>query len=120
VLAYGTYITNPTYVPDDYLSLLAKVDHVASGTWFAGFIYNCLLQANYRMAAALFALVYLIAIAVLLWARKGKGGILLSILLYYLAFSTYQAVLGFTISVIMIHILITGLVISADFSFPAC
>jgi hypothetical protein len=47
VLAYGTYITNATYAPDDYLSLLAKVDHVASGRWFAGFIYNWLLQANY-------------------------------------------------------------------------
>jgi len=145
VLACGTYITNATYAPDDYLSLLAKVDHVASGRWFAGFIYNCLLQANYmpvltlficitsyiftgiglcklwgiqkkslsvavialwslhpylldaynfRMAAALFALVYLMVVAALLWARKGKGGFLLSILLYYLALSTYQAVLG--------------------------
>jgi hypothetical protein len=159
VLAYGTYITNATYTPDDYLHILAKVDQAASGRWFAGFIYNCLLQANYmpvltpficitsyiftgiglcklweiqkkslsvavialwslhpylldaynfRMAAALFALVYLMAVAALLWARKGKMGILLSILLYYLALSTYQAVLGFTISVIMIQILITG------------
>ncbi len=47
VLAYGTYITNITYAVDDYGHIFTKINHIAHGRWFAGFLYNVVLQKSF-------------------------------------------------------------------------
>ncbi len=47
VLAYGTYITNITYAVDDYGHIFTKINHIAQGRWFAGFLYNVVLQKSF-------------------------------------------------------------------------
>jgi hypothetical protein len=47
LLAYAGLIVHVTYCFDDYGSIFSKIDHIAHGRWFAGFIYNVLLQKSF-------------------------------------------------------------------------
>ncbi|MHC4291766.1 MAG: glucosyltransferase domain-containing protein, partial [Planctomycetota bacterium] len=41
-----------TYCFDDYGGIFSKIDHIAHGRWFAGFIYNVFLQKSFIPALA--------------------------------------------------------------------
>ncbi len=47
IISYLGFIVYHTYTSDDYLFYLSEVNHIDHGRWFAGFIYNTLLQHNY-------------------------------------------------------------------------
>lgn len=61
---------------------------------------------NFRFAAFSFALGYGLATAALLAAERGKRGMILSILLFYLTLSTYQPIIGFAAAAAMVQILL--------------
>jgi hypothetical protein len=61
---------------------------------------------NFRVAAVNLAVVYVMALSALLLVSRGRMGFVLSTLLFCGALSIYQAVISFTLSVIMIMILI--------------
>ncbi|MCI0498066.1 MAG: glucosyltransferase domain-containing protein [Planctomycetales bacterium] len=61
---------------------------------------------NFRIAAVNCAVVYLITVTALLLVSKGKGAMLVSVILFYLALSTYQVVFGFAAAAIMMQVLL--------------
>lgn len=60
---------------------------------------------NFRIASNIGAMAWLIAISSLLIAQRGKAGFLFAVVLFYLALSTYQVVLGFAVSAVMMQML---------------
>ena len=52
LLAYLGYMVHFTYAVDDYGAIFAEVKHIAHGRWFAGFIYNTLLQKSFMPTLA--------------------------------------------------------------------
>jgi len=52
ILAYLGYIVHFTYAVDDYGLIFTKANHIAHGRWFAGFIYNILLQKSFMPSLA--------------------------------------------------------------------
>jgi hypothetical protein len=61
---------------------------------------------HFRIATVNCALAYLIAVNALLLVSRSKWRIALAVLLFYLALSVYQTVVGFVIAVIMIQVLL--------------
>jgi hypothetical protein len=61
---------------------------------------------NVRFAALSLAIGFLITMAALIAATRGKWGFVASVILFYLALSTYQPVIGFAIAAIMMQILL--------------
>ena len=61
---------------------------------------------TFRIATVTCAIAYLITIIALWLVPRGKSELALAIVLFYLALSTYQTVLGFAVAVIMVQVLL--------------
>lgn len=69
-------------------------------------LHPYLLDAyNFRLATFGFALAYLLGITSLILTMKNKWGFIIGAILFYLALSRYQAVIGFAITAIMFQML---------------